>query len=158
MDKVYTKIILPEVYVSLLSGRIINMRKIELFLGVMLVVGNLLIAQSVDAIGITTPFGGRVTATTLGNTYCVPGGTGPVSINPVGSFPPMVYYFQSYNTQGSHTAPSSGRYVLGNKMPLMVGSCYDDDGVVQTPHPAYRVTLFGVSKPNLSGFNFKTGK
>lgn len=147
MDKVYTKIILLEVYVSLLSGRIINMRKTELFLGVMLVVGNLLIAQSVDAIGITTPFGGRVTATTLGNTYCYPGGTGPVSINPAGSFPPMVYYFQSYNAQGSHTPPSNSRYVLGNKMPLMVGSCYDQDGPYQIPHPAYRVTIYGVSTP-----------
>ncbi len=136
------------------------MKKLEYISLVFLLGLNFLTAQFVQSasIGLTTPFGGRVTATTMGNTYCYPGGTGPITINPAGKSATSPYYYQSYNTEGSRTAPTSGRYVLGNKMPLMIGSCYDQDGPYQIPHPAYRVTLYGVSKPNVSNFNFKTGK
>lgn len=124
------------------------MRKAEYFLIVGLVLMNFVAASVVEAFGtgFTTPYGGRVTATTAGNIFCYPGGTGPITISPVGSSPSAFYYFPMYNTKGSHTAPTSSKYVLGNTLPQMVGSCYQQDGPVQVPYPAYKTTLYGVSQ------------
>jgi hypothetical protein len=89
---------------------------------------------------LTRPFGGYVITTNAPLVACI-GGTGPVTIAPVGGAPAGPYYFP----YGLNGIPTPGKWVLGNYSLIMSSACK-----TTTPPPVvvptFKATLYGLSR------------
>lgn len=87
------------------------------------------------------PFGGKVISSYTPGIAC--GGTGPVTITPVGFFPPTPYYIAP-GTPAGYGKALPGDWILGLYSPTALPTCFTTS-FPPLPFPALPVLLYGVS-------------
>lgn len=105
------------------------------------ILAGLALMNTHSALAIGQSFGGKISSTTYANVYCT-GGTGPVSIQPVGTAASS-YYFFPISIKGS--SPQSSKQFLG-KYSGSSSNCIQDDGIEKHTFPTINVTLYKISQ------------